>query len=636
MTNYYMRISYILNICIWLIILSMVSITAEAQLDLWVIRPAEEFVTNNRELIIEGIVKHTENNLVSISTNAPAGVSDLGSLEESIQTLVVDLGGTHSLTTLVLSPVFEDELALGPRVVNLSFSENGQSYTDRGIFNCSSGMNQENGKALAEFGAEIRARYVQIDMLDGWQASRIGIDAVGFLNTSGELLNARIRGVSLSLDLDESGEAYFQIAILLREGENQISIAARTLDSIAEIEEKFELVTAIYMPEVVVDEEPLTLSDGYRAELVIPPSALGDKIKKINIRSLEANQIEWTSYSDNTRIERGTYPVLAYEIGVSAISPFPSTAKDSLERQPPSLAVDGNTAYPSTWMTTLSALPVWLKVDLREPRSIGKVVVIARKEDDISYGPERLIILTSNDDINYDEIVERDECNDTKTEIDLLTAQTAQYVQISIEDGKQGNNIQINEVEFYDDEGERIVSYVQLGTAMLARPAELTLFYDDSDLSDSGIQREESLAIFSWNEGMQEWTMVGGDVDTSNNWITVNLNHLSTFAIFEASSPVDEVRWSYNPFSPNGDGIADTTTLFINLSDEIGGQARVELFDHTGRLVRTLMHEDLGIGHMSIVWDGKDENGDMVSIGPYIYQVQIGSNVRNGLLVVAR
>jgi hypothetical protein len=172
------------------------------------------------------------------------------------------------------------------------------------------------------------------------------------------------------------------------------------------------------------------------------------------------------------------------------------------------------------------------------------------------------------------------------------------------------------------------------------RPAGLTLLYEETDLAAAGVQSEENLAIFNWNEGMQEWHMIGGEVDLVNNKVAVNLNHLSTFALFEVErSRVPEVYWSYNPFSPNGDGIADTTTLSIGIRDQesgIRGQVRVEIFDYIGKLIRTLVHEEALSGHVSIVWDGEDENGDPVSIGPYIYQVSIGKEIRNGVLIVAR
>lgn len=631
-----LRAGYNINIYLWVILLSMLAMAVEARLDLQIFRPAEEFVTNNKELMIAGLVKFPEVQRVAISVNAPAGVPDLGSLAEPLQTLVVDLGASFPLQTLAVLPVFEGGLSLGPRVVNLSFSEDGQAFVDRGVFNVSSGTEQGLEDAQAEFGAAIQARFVQIDMLDGWQAGRISVQEVGFLNTTGELLKGKIRGISIALDLDENGEAHFQIELLLKEGENQIFIAAKALDSIQEIEEKFEVIMATYIPEVVITDEPLTLSDGYKAELVIPTSALSPEIKKIGIHPLDVNEIDWTSYANNLRIERDTSPVMAYEVQVSVATPFPATAKDSLDRQPPGLAVDGNPEYPSTWMTTVSALPVWFKVDLRESRSVGKVVIRARVEDDVSYGPKRATVLVSDDDVNYLEVGMCDECGNDTTEIELPTTPVARYVQILIKEGRQGNNIQINEIELFDDEGARIVSYVKRSSAILARPAELTLLYDDTDLVNAGVKRVENLAIFSWNEGMREWTMAGGKVDLVNGWVAVNLNYLSTFAIFEATAPMIEVRWNFNPFSPNGDGIADTTTISINMAGEAEEQVRVEIFDHVGKLVRTLVHEDLQTGNISIVWDGRDENGDMVSIGPYIYQVRVGNEIRNGVLVVAR
>jgi hypothetical protein len=622
--------------CLVIAILILLSAVAEARLELTLLRPAEEFVTNNRELVVEGVVRRPEVKQAVVSVSTPVGELDLDLLEESLQSLTGDLGSARSLRTMVLLPVFEGDFSLGPRVVNLSFSSNGDTFENRGLFNCTSGMGREYGEARAEFDTVIEARYVQIDMLAGWQADRIGIREVGFLDSEGDLHRAKVRSVSVPLYLNEDGEAHFQMVVFLREGENLISIVARTLDPVEEeIEEKFELITANYVHEVVIEEEPLILSDGYKAELSIPSGALASNIKKIRIRPLDVKQVEWRSYSENVRIVKDTMPVVVYEFEVSAETPFPATAKDSLERQPPGLAVDGKPEYPSTWMTTTSALPVWLEVDLREPHLIGKVVITARVENETSYGPKRLSVMVSNDDVSYTEAARCDDCDD-KTEVLLPDAREARYVQIVIEDGKQGNNIQINEVEFYDDEDQKILSYVKLSSAALARPAELAILYDDVDLTAAGVLTEKNLAIFGWNEGMQEWEMLGGKVDTANNLVTVKLNHLSRFALFEAVARVAEVRWSYNPFSPNGDGIADTTIISINLNGETEGQARVEIFDLNGKLIRTLVYEEAQSGHISIVWDGNDENGEQVSIGAYIYQVVIGKEIRNGVLVVAR
>ena len=64
-----------INNCLWISILSLLSVSASARLELWMIRPVEEFVTNNRELVIEGIVEWEEAKLVAVSVTAPAGAA---------------------------------------------------------------------------------------------------------------------------------------------------------------------------------------------------------------------------------------------------------------------------------------------------------------------------------------------------------------------------------------------------------------------------------------------------------------------------------------------------------------------------------------------------------------------------------
>jgi gliding motility-associated-like protein len=96
------------------------------------------------------------------------------------------------------------------------------------------------------------------------------------------------------------------------------------------------------------------------------------------------------------------------------------------------------------------------------------------------------------------------------------------------------------------------------------------------------------------------------------------------------------LRWSYNPFSPNGDGIADITSLSFSLTEP--KRISVKIFDRNGRLVRKLVDGyDLPANeHMSVSWDGKDEMGKTVEIGPYIYQIEGEGISLNGILVVVK
>jgi hypothetical protein len=80
-----------------------------------------------------------------------------------------------------------------------------------------------------------------------------------------------------------------------------------------------------------------------------------------------------------------------------------------------------------------------------------------------------------------------------------------------------------------------------------------------------------------------------------------------------------------NPFSPNGDGIYDETSVFFYIGRE-ADHVNVEFFDLTGRLVRRLKWQapTFGTGRTlgEIIWDGTDEHGHVVPYGIYIMRVE--------------
>jgi flagellar hook assembly protein FlgD len=54
------------------------------------------------------------------------------------------------------------------------------------------------------------------------------------------------------------------------------------------------------------------------------------------------------------------------------------------------------------------------------------------------------------------------------------------------------------------------------------------------------------------------------------------------------------------------------------------GQVRIEIFNILGQRVRTLVDEYLKPGHKLVDWDGKDDSGEEVSSGIYLYQLRAG------------
>jgi hypothetical protein len=74
-----------------------------------------------------------------------------------------------------------------------------------------------------------------------------------------------------------------------------------------------------------------------------------------------------------------------------------------------------------------------------------------------------------------------------------------------------------------------------------------------------------------------------------------------------------------NPFNP-------TTTISFEIAETSKGLKTFEIYlriyDVTGKLVKTLIDDELKSGYHSVIWDGKDERGNSVESGIYIYKLQ--------------
>jgi hypothetical protein len=70
-----------------------------------------------------------------------------------------------------------------------------------------------------------------------------------------------------------------------------------------------------------------------------------------------------------------------------------------------------------------------------------------------------------------------------------------------------------------------------------------------------------------------------------------------------------------NPFNP-------TTFIKYDLPKE--AVVRIVIYDLMGREVRALVNEKQNAGYKSVLWDGKDNNGQNVASGIYIYHMTAG------------
>ena len=629
-----------------------------ARTNLSIISPTTDFTTNNQTVRIEGIVQSSIRGEVIVSTNTPGGISDLAQLTHSIYGVVVDLGSVQELKGLLIRPVVNREFPRGPRLARITFAKDKSNFSEGQSFNIPSSIDPHFQSTIVDFPSIIPAQFIQIEMLEGWQIEPIAIESIQFLDASNRVIQGQVQSIAIQLPLTDAcrpnlAEPYcadFSIEVTLKAGENRLTVTAKALapsdpDSLDIVDR--ETISLFYLPELqpeAADGGVFTLSDGDRATIVIPADAFDTQIKKLQFFPVPPNEVDPLSYRVNNRIAKGTAPVVVYRFEALRQGTFPAEATSALPDQPPTFAADGILEPPSTWVAGLVPLPINLTIDLEVKHTVSRMVVHANVQGEVSFGPQRATLLASNDNENFTSILEITAFENRVTTIELPTRPAARYFRLEITESKQPNNIQINEVEFFDVSGTKIVSFDAFEHLILERPALLELGYHLSDLMVANITREADLAIFAWDASGQEWQLVGGEVDRNQRVVRLELNFISQVALFQAVSSQIQAAWSFNPFSPDGNGIADRTRLTIvdtNASHLRGTEPVVEIFNLHNKLIRTLVNRTIMSSNaMSVEWDGRDEAGEIVNIGPYIYQIRLKSGdqeeIRNGIIVVGK
>jgi flagellar hook assembly protein FlgD len=82
-----------------------------------------------------------------------------------------------------------------------------------------------------------------------------------------------------------------------------------------------------------------------------------------------------------------------------------------------------------------------------------------------------------------------------------------------------------------------------------------------------------------------------------------------------------------NPFNPS-------TTISFEMPQR--GEVQVSIYNSLGQLVRTLVNEQREPGSHSVVWDGRDNAGVVVSSGMYLYQVKAGEVVEAKKMILLK
>ncbi|MBD3271200.1 MAG: hypothetical protein GF384_01520, partial [Elusimicrobia bacterium] len=153
-------------------------------------------------------------------------------------------------------------------------------------------------------------------------------------------------------------------------------------------------------------------------------------------------------------------------------------------------------------------------------------------------------------------------------------------------------------------------------------------FYDIDQMPGTvdGLQVSEQQLGILWHDGV-EWRPVGGSLDPENNLVSAQIGHFSRFAVGILPAATEDL---YRPqeriITPAlKDGIND----FVQFG-QLGSRPdiSIKIFDVTGRKIRTV--------HTPYVWDGKDDDGDIVESGVYVYQFDVDGMSITGMIAVAK
>lgn len=89
-----------------------------------------------------------------------------------------------------------------------------------------------------------------------------------------------------------------------------------------------------------------------------------------------------------------------------------------------------------------------------------------------------------------------------------------------------------------------------------------------------------------------------------------------------------------NPFTPlSGDSDFNTVVFPKRTIEDSEGEFNVLLFNLNGVLIKSLTAQ---LDEDELRWDGKDESGNVVESGIYVYQLQVGTSYSTGTIIVAK
>jgi hypothetical protein len=172
-------------------------------------------------------------------------------------------------------------------------------------------------------------------------------------------------------------------------------------------------------------------------------------------------------------------------------------------------------------------------------------------------------------------------------------------------------------------------------TDKLVSPVDLSLHFPVAWLP-AGTDKN-NVALYRYHPDADRWVLVGGNVSLTGNNVTAVVSQAGVYGLFlteavkfDKTEVLSGIVISPNPFSPNGDGLYDETSISFYLSQE--ATVTIEVYNINGDrkniLSQTFSYAGTDLNDTTprrvpgLVWDGRDFAGEVVPYGIYVLRIE--------------
>ena len=170
------------------------------------------------------------------------------------------------------------------------------------------------------------------------------------------------------------------------------------------------------------------------------------------------------------------------------------------------------------------------------------------------------------------------------------------------------------------------------------KPATLTISY-----SGTSLRPGQQPMIFRQVDNSQQWQLIGGVVNTSQQTVRTAIHQLGRYGVMEMA-PVqadssaqllkDSLTCQPRVFSPISRRVPNIETT-ISFQLDKSAQVSIKVYTVGGRLVNWLAEEQtFSAGKVALPWDGRDHQGQVVATGLYIVSVTVGGETQTKVVNV--